>query len=252
MSKLTEIIKIIGEKFPEDRLTYQKGIATFHPESAEEAALLFQLANSLTQKIYIGGFGNNIIPVGDSFKETLVVKTDRLNALIKIAPGDYYVTVGAGYPLKELNNAQKKYELFLPHADLPYVGSVGGALATGLTADYHGHNLPISRYFIMAEIVDPQGKIIKPGSACFKSVSGFDIVKIFSPSWGLLGMIISATFRVMPTSARPEYNDIKMHALDFKKFSNIYNNPENNASALYSLKIKAKFDPGHILPIKFV
>ncbi len=252
MSKLTKFIKNIGENFPEDRLTYQKGIATFHPESAEEAARFFILANERKQELYISGFGNNIVPVGDSFKETMVIKTDRLNALIKIVPGDYYIKVGAGYPLKELNNVLKKHELFLPHADLPYVGSVGGALAAGLTADYRGHNLPISRYFIMAEIIDPQGKIIKPGSACFKSVSGFDIVKIFSPSWGLLGMIISATFRVVPTSARPEYNDIKMKALDFRKFSNIYNNPENNASALYSLKIKAKFDPGQILPIRFV
>jgi len=242
-------LEILKDKLPDDRLTFQKGVPTFHPESAEEAAELFRLANQEKRKLYITGFGNNIIPVGEKFENILAVKSDRLNNLLEIVPADYYVRVGAGYPLKELNRELEKYDLFLPHADLPYVGSVGGALAVGLTADYRGHDLPVSRYFIMGTIANPQGQIIKPGSACFKSVSGLDIVKIFSPSWGLLGMIISVTLRVMPTSVRPEYEHIKMHSIDYNKFADIYKNPGDNVSAQYSLKIKDKFDPKGILPL---
>ena len=54
------------------------------------------------------------------------------------------------------------------------------ALAAGLSARHLDHTLPISRYLIMAEIAVPEGKVIKPGSACFKSVSGLDIVKILA------------------------------------------------------------------------
>ena len=99
-----------------------------------------------------------------------MVKSDRLNSLIETVAGDYYVVVGAGYPLKELNSALEKDNFFLPHANLPYVGSVGGALAVGLSAEMHEHNVPLSRYFLKAEIVTPEGEIITPGSICFKSV----------------------------------------------------------------------------------
>ncbi|HHI02235.1 MAG: hypothetical protein DRP51_05540 [Candidatus Zixiibacteriota bacterium] len=250
MSVKAEFIEIIRSQFPEDRLTWQKGIPTFHPETASEAGSLFEKANSFGQKLYINGFGNIIEPDKKRFENTLVVKSDRLNRLLKTVADDYYVVVGAGYPLKELNSALEKDNLFLPHANLPYVGSVGGALAVGLTADYSGVDLPISKYFIQAEIVDPQGKMIKPGSACFKSVSGLDIVKIYSPSWGILGMIISATFRVMPISELPEYENIRMHSIDYDKFVATYKNPGDNNSALYSIKIKKKFDPNDILPIR--
>lgn len=250
LDKRDKFLEIVRSEFPDDRLTFQKGVPTFHPETAAEAGLLFQRANGSGQKLYVSGFGNIIEPSGKQFENCLVVKSDRLNRLIETAVGDYYIIVGAGYPLKELNSSLEKDNFFLPHANLPYVGSVGGALAIGLSADYSGVDLPISKYFIGAEIVDPQGNIINPGSACFKSVSGLDIVKIYSPSWGLLGMIISATFRVMPISELSQYENIKMHSINHDKFVSTCKNPGDNNSALYSLKIKEKFDPNGIFSVQ--
>jgi len=243
MVALDGFINLLRDRFPEDRLTWQKAVPTFHPETAGEAAALVSLANQERQKLFIAGFGNQIDPVGDRFQSVLAIKSDRLNRVVKVVPADYYVTVGAGYPLRELNKTLSRDDLFLPHADLPYVGSVGGALAIGLTCRYYEHLLPISRYFIKATIADPQGNVIEPGSACFKSVSGLDIVKIFSPSWGLLGMIIEATFRVMPVSGRDDYGSLPMEPVDYEKFAGTYSDPGDNVSAQYSLKIKEKFDP---------
>ncbi len=246
-----EFINRIKENFPDDRITWQVGIPTFHPESAEEAARIFDLAGKHNQKLFIAGFGNNITPVGDKFKDIVAVKSDRMNQLISIVSEDLYVKAGAGYPLRELNKCLEKFGLFLPHGDLPYVGSVGGALAIGLslTRNDDPHPVPISRFFIKAEIATPDGQIITPGSVCFKSVSGFDIIKIFSPSWGMLGIIATATFRVTPTSARDEYQKLVQQPIEYDKFRKIYIDPGDNQSALYSLKIKNKFDPNGILPL---
>jgi len=246
---LEQFIDVIAGEFPEDRLTYQQGIPTFHPESAEEAAALFAFAGKNKQPLFITGFGNNITPVGDAFKDVVAVHSDRMNQLIRITPQDFYVEVGGGYPLRELNIHLKKEGFFLPHAELPYVGSIGGALAVGLTAMRGEHRLPISRYFIMATIATPDGKVIKPGSACFKSVSGLDIVKIFSPSWGLLGMITSAIFRIQPMTVHEDYRDIWMTEIEYKKFAELYKEPGKNQSAIYSIKVKIKFDPSGILPL---
>lgn len=249
MNQLDKFVGILKEEFPDDRLTYQKAIPTFHPENAEEASALFKLANRHKQPLYITGFGNNIDPIGQPFDGLLSVRTDRLNDVIEVAPADFFVTVGAGYPLREINLRLKSDNLFLPQSDLPYVGSVGGALAVGLSSDFHGHDFPLKKYFIRAEIVTPQGEIVKPGSVCFKSVSGYDVVRIFAGSWGLLGLVVSATFRVMPVTAAEEFVAMKQKAVDRSKLVDGISESNQSIDAEYSRKVKRKFDPIDVLPL---
>lgn len=249
MATINEFIGVIKAEFPDDRLTYQKAIPTFHPESAFEASQLFKLAGKHSQRLYITGYGNNIDPIGEPFTNMLSVRTDRLNDILELSPADLYAKVGSGYPLRELNRQLKEHKLFLPHSDLPYVGSVGGALAVGLGARLDKHDLPLRKYFIQAEIVTPDGEIITPGSVCFKSVSGYDIVKIFAGSWGLLGLIVSATFRILPESARDEFADMTQNKVDRQAFLAGLDSSNESADADYSRKIKGRFDPESILPI---
>jgi len=249
MSRPKEFVNSLKSEFPEDRLTYQKAVATFHPESAEEAAQFLKLANKQRQKIYITGFGNNIDPLGEPYESMVVIRTDRLNDLLEVSAENFFVKVGSGFPLREINLHLKEESLWLPHSALPYVGSVGGAVAVNLSADLSGHDLPIKKYFIQAEIVTPEGEIITPGSVCFKSVSGYDIVKIFTPSWGLLGLVVSAAFRVMPLTASDEFATMRMHAVDRKHFLSGLEASNQDTDAVYSRKIKDKFDPQAILPI---
>ena len=249
MSRVDRFLQTINAEFPDDRLTWQKRLPTFHPESAEEAARLFKLAVHEKQELYITGFGNNIDPVGERFTDLLIVRTDRLNAIHEISNADLYVKVGAGYPLRELMLSLKEKKLFLPHASLPYVGSAGGAVAVNLTAELNGHDLPLKKYFIQAEVVTPEGEIVRPGSICFKSVSGYDVVKIYAPSWGLLGLIVSATFRVVPSTAAEEFAAMKMKPVDRAHFLSGLDASRQDIDVVYSRKIKAKFDPQGILPI---
>ena len=194
-------------------MTYQKGIPTIHPENAGEASVVFKIANEVKQQLFIAGFGNNVLPEGERFENILAIKTDRLNQFVETVADDFYIKIGAGFPIREINKILQPSKLWLPHAGLPYVGSVGGAIAGALSSKYVTHELPLKKYFIKAEIVTPDGEIINPGSVSFKSVSGYDIVKIFCGSWGLLGMIISATFRIMPREGSEEYQAIKMQKI---------------------------------------
>jgi len=249
MPTLPQFLAIIKSEFPEDRLTWQKNVPTFHPENAEDAAKLLKLANKHKQRIFITGFGNNIDPIGEPFVNMLSIRTDRLNDLIELNAPDFYVKVGSGFPLRELEKELKQASLFLPHSQLPYVGSIGGSVAVNLNAEMHGHDLPLRRYLIWAEVVTPQGDIIKPGSVCFKSVSGYDIVKLFAGSWGLLGLIVSAAFRVLPLSAEHEYATLKQKEIERDKLLHSLNDSNHATDAVYSRKIKEKFDPVGVLPV---
>lgn len=249
MDQMNQFVSLLRDEFPENRLTYQKLIPTFHPESAEEAARFVTLANKHKQGLFIAGFGNNIEPAGQPFEGLVAIKTDRLNQMIEINTKDLYVTTGSGYPLREINRHLANHNLFVPHAELPYVGSVGGAVAVGLSARMHDHDVPLSRYFLKAEIVTPEGEIITPGSICFKSVSGYDIVKIYAGSWGLLGFIVSASFRVMPDTARDDYTAMRQKPVDRTGLIAALDEDSTDPDAVYSRKIKNKFDPNNILPI---
>lgn len=249
MVDLQQFIDIIKAEFPDDRLTWQKGIATFHPESGAEAATLIKLANRYHQPLYITGFGNNIDPDGAPFTRMVTIRTDRLNQFHGASKEDFAVELGAGYPLRELNPRLAKDDLYFPHAALPYVGSIGGALTAGLTGQLHGAEVPLKKYFIKAEIVTPNGEIITPGSRCFKSVSGYDIVRVFFGSWGLLGLIVRATFRVMPLTGAPDFAPMTQLGLSRQPLLTALDQRNTDTAAVYSRKIKDRFDPNGIFPI---
>lgn len=232
--------------FP-DRLTWQKSIPTFHPESAGEAAEVFSRAREYRQKLYISGFNNNVTPVGLNFFNLLVMKSDRFNALHSIAPQDFYVTVGAGYPLKELNNALAEHKLWFPFSATGYPGSFGGALAAGLAGSDGHHTVPLSRYLLSVTAVLPDATIVTPGAVTFKSVSGYDISRLFYNSWGVLGMIIELSFRVLPESKRADTPHLTLFAPDRDAF--IRNMRGESPLSELARKVKSEYDPDGLLPI---
>ncbi len=230
-----------------DGLTWQKSIPTFHPEYAEQAADVFRRAGKYNQKLYISGFDNNINPVGDRFADLLVLKSDRINALLTVAPDDFYVTVGAGYPLMELNHALLPHHLWFPFSDTDYPGSCGGALASGLAGSDGHHTVPLSRFLLSVTAVLPDGTTVKPGAVTFKSVAGYDISRIFYNSWGSLGIIIELSFRVLPVSKRDGTPHLALFPPDREAF--IHQMQGESPLAETCRKIKDEFDPAALLPI---
>jgi FAD/FMN-containing dehydrogenase len=243
---INELENEIREVYPEG-LTWQKTIPTFHPESEEEAADVFRRAHNCGQKLFISGFSNIIEPVGDKFTDLLVIKADRLNYLREIAPQDFFITVGAGYPLLEINKAIADSNLWFPFSSTLYPGSFGGALASGLSGDDGSHPVPFSRYLLSILAVLPDGSIVKPGANTFKSVSGYDISRLFFNSWGALGMVVEMSLRVLPLSKQEESPRISLYPPDREGF--VRQLQEDTPSAEFFRKIKDEFDPDLLLPV---
>ena len=65
----------------------------------------------------------------------------------------------------------------------------------------------------------------------------------------LLGLIISATFRVMPQTAEDEFLSMKQKKIDRTNFLAGLVDSNLEADAVYSRKIKEKFDPSGVFPI---
>lgn len=230
-----------------DRLTWQKTIPTFHPESAEEAADIVNRAGRYGQRLFISGFANTVEPAGKSFADLLVLKADRLNAVFDINRRDFHLTVGAGFPVTEINRRLAIEGLWFPFGDTQYPGSFGGALATGLKGHDGVHVVPFSRHLLSVTAVLADGSIIRPGALTFKSVSGFDISRLFYNSWGYLGMVIKLSFRVLPSSRKNDDSaPLTLLPPDHDAFIKRMTGQEPSAE-LYRT-IKNRFDPRGLLP----
>jgi FAD/FMN-containing dehydrogenase len=222
-------------------------IPTVSPGKKPSPPSIRKRARRYGQKLYISGFNNNIDPVGDEFTDLLVIKADRLNTIIQVVPKDFYITVGAGYPLIQINQVIAEEGLWFPFGDTHYPGSSGGALASGQTGSDGSHLVPLSRHLLSITAVLPDGSVVRPGAKTFKSVSGLDISRIFFNSWGALGMIIELTYRVLPLSKQAESPHLSLLPPDREAF--VRDSQGDTPLADLCRKIKEEFDPDLLLPV---
>jgi D-lactate dehydrogenase (cytochrome) len=129
----------------------------------------------------------------------LVIQTTFLNRIIEHEPADLIASAEAGVTLKEFNAELAKRGQWLP-IDPPDDGNVtlGGVIATGLSgAQRIGYGAP--RGFVIGlKIILADGTLIKAGGRVVKNVAGYDLCKLFTGSYGTLGLITELTFKLRP------------------------------------------------------
>ncbi|MFV2177090.1 FAD-binding oxidoreductase [Actinomadura sp. LOL_016] len=129
----------------------------------------------------------------------LIVDTRRLDRLVEHAAGDLVATAQAGMPLERLGEelAAKGQRLAL---DLPLPGStVGGTIAAGAAGPLRTLYGTPRNLVIGLTIVRADGQVAKSGGKVVKNVAGYDLGRLFCGSYGTLGLIVEATFRLHPT-----------------------------------------------------
>lgn len=201
-----------------------------------------------------------VIPVGnDSILDLqnllvgkdLVLKSNRLNNIKKVVAEDLYVILEPGFLLKDLNEKLQPFNLFYPLADKASKGTVGGAVASNLKESIKERNLQTKDYVLALEVIDPQGEILKVGARTFKSVTGYDLPRLFVGSWGTLGMITEISLRLVPIGKRKEYENLVL-ALSKRSLSETGTGTEtedqDNYRSILSSRIKKSLDPNGIFP----
>ena len=76
--------------------------------------------------------------------------------------------------------------------------TLGGVVATGLSgAQRTGYGSP-RNFVIGMKVVLADGTLIKAGGRVVKNVAGYDLCKLFTGSYGTLGLITELTFKLRP------------------------------------------------------
>ncbi|MFC0039044.1 FAD-binding oxidoreductase [Actinomadura rayongensis] len=127
----------------------------------------------------------------------LLVDTRRLDRIVEHAAGDLVATAEAGVPLDDLNAALGAHGQRLA-LDGPPGSTVGGTVAAGAAGPLRLRYGTPRDLVIGLTIVRADGTVARSGGKVVKNVAGYDLGRLFAGSFGTLGLIVSATFRLHP------------------------------------------------------
>jgi glycolate oxidase FAD binding subunit len=170
-----------------------------HPNTPEELAAVLTATHANRQRVLPCGNGSKLHWGGLVEGIDLIVSTSRMNRLIDHAVGDLTVTAEAGMTLAELQAILAKEGQFLA-IDPSYAttATLGGIVATADTGALRQRYGGIRDMLIGLSFVRADGQIAKAGGRVVKNVAGYDLMKLFTGSYGTLGVISQVTFRIYP------------------------------------------------------
>src|SRR5205814_2314689 len=130
------------------------------------------------------------------------VDLSALNRLLEHKAEDMTATVQAGMSLADLQKELARRGQWLPiDPPNPERLSIGALLATNASGPRRFGFGTVRDYLIGMTAVLADGRVIHAGGKVVKNVAGYDLMKLFVGSRGSLGVIVEATFKVLP---RPE------------------------------------------------
>ncbi|MCC5618039.1 FAD-binding oxidoreductase [Nostoc sp. CHAB 5836] len=170
-----------------------------YPRTQEQLATVIATAHTNNWRILPCGSGSKLNWGGLAKGIDVVVCTERINQLIEHAVGDLTVTVEAGMKFSQLQALLAKSRQFLAlDPTAPESATIGGIVATADTGSLRQRYGSVRDQLLGITFVRADGQMAKAGGRVVKNVAGYDLMKLFTGSYGTLGVISQVTFRVYP------------------------------------------------------
>jgi glycolate oxidase FAD binding subunit len=190
--------------------------AAVFPGTIDEVATVVRHAAAAGAAIMAWG-GGTAVALGEPPRSGLVVGLRRLARLVEHEPGDLTATVEAGLTLDALQTALRARGQWLsldpPDAARATLGGIVAADASGARRHLYG---TVRDLLIGLTVVTADGAVVRGGGKVVKNVAGYDLPKLFIGSWGTLGIVVEATFKL-----RPLPDDERLLAVRFDRLKDV-------------------------------
>jgi len=168
------------------------------PADAAECARILADASRDHRTVRVAG-GMTKSYIGESGDTDDELRTARLGGIVDHVPADLTVTVAGGTRIADLAAALARAGQFLPldppHAEAATIGGVIAANSNGFWRARYGS---VRDLLIGTRIALADGTVVRAGGRVVKNVAGYDLNKLITGSFGTLGVIVEATFKVLP------------------------------------------------------
>jgi glycolate oxidase FAD binding subunit len=171
------------------------------PTSYEDAAAALRDAAADGARVRIRGAGTRLGWAAPAEEPDVEISTARLDAVVEHNAGDLTTVVQAGVPLPRLREQLAAAGQMLA-IDPPGGGTVGGLFATADSGPLR-HRYGAPRDLVLGMTVAlSDGTVARAGGKVIKNVAGYDLAKLFTGSYGTLGMILEVALRLHPLPPR--------------------------------------------------
>jgi glycolate oxidase len=192
-----EVLHHYGQDETEDLLFMPEVVVK--PGTADEIALIIQLANTVLIPVTPRGAGTGLSGGALPVHGGIVLSTERLNKIIEIDEQNLQCTVETGVINQHLRDAVEAKGLFYP----PDPASRGSCFIGGNLAECSGGPKAVKYgvtkdYVLNCEVVLPTGELIWTGANVLKNSTGYNLTQLMVGSEGTLGIITKVVLRLIP------------------------------------------------------
>ncbi|MEV0085216.1 FAD-binding oxidoreductase [Saccharopolyspora sp. NPDC050642] len=154
--------------------------------------------------------GLRVVPRGSGSKLSWGCAPDAVDLLLDVsaasgivdhAAGDLVVHALAGTPIAEINSAARAAGQQLAIDQPLPTATLGGIIATGTAGPSRHLFGGVRDLLIGITVVRADGTVTTAGGKVVKNVAGYDLGKLYTGSFGTLGVITEAVFRLHPVAA---------------------------------------------------
>jgi FAD/FMN-containing dehydrogenase len=176
-----------------------QGLALVRPHTTAEVAAVLALCHAARQPVVTYGGGTNLVRATASTQADVILSLERMAAITAIDADNRTLTVQAGAPVQQVQEAAAAHDLFFP-LDLAARGTatIGGCIAM------NAGGVRVLRYGVMrdlvlgVEAVLADGTVLTALNQMLKNNAGYDLKQLFIGSEGTLGVVTQAVLRLFP------------------------------------------------------
>ncbi|MTV16493.1 MULTISPECIES: FAD-binding protein [Bradyrhizobium] len=178
---------------------------TLKVRDAKDVEEVVRAAVASEQPLEVIGHGSKRA-IGHPMATNALLDVSALNAVSSYEPNELIITVQAGAPLADVQSlidARNQQFAFEP-MDISVLlgtagaGTIGGMIGAGLAGPRRIMAGGIRDHLLGAHAVSGFGDSFKTGGRVVKNVTGYDLCKLLTGSWGTLAVMTELTLKVMP------------------------------------------------------
>ena len=156
--------------------------------------------------------GNNSKKIGRIIQSSQTLSLGSMSGILEYFPEELYIKVLPGTSIEEIETELEKNQFlgFEPN-DLGYIysgksnpGSIGGVVSCNLSGPGRYKNGALRDHVLGFKAVNGSGAKIKSGGTVVKNVTGYDLSKVISGSYGTLCAVTEINLKVSP---KPEHEE---------------------------------------------
>jgi glycolate oxidase FAD binding subunit len=168
------------------------------PRHTEEVAAALRIAAAHGFRVVARGAGTKLDWGNPPEGADLVLDLSGMDGVIEHVSDDLVARAKAGTPLARLSGEVSKAGQCFPVDEVVAGSTIGGVVATGLSGPGRFLYGPVRDLVLGATVVRADGVVAHAGSKVVKNVAGYDLTKLFTGSYGTLGILTELTLKLRP------------------------------------------------------